>query len=104
MHYCLCSDWTRIKKKKPRPGGGAVLPNSNRGETTFGTKVDSGDLTVEAGEGGAVTQHDPPRTWDSNGRAFLELGQRARHRLDGEAEIIGDILTRHRQIDFSRRG
>ncbi len=35
---------------------------------------------------------------NSIARILLELGQRARNGLDREPEIIGDVLTRHRQF------
>ncbi len=59
---------------------------------------------VETGQSAPVAQNDPPRRRQRNGRLRLELGQRARDRLDGEAEIIGDVLARHRHLDLLGRG
>ena len=50
-------------------------------------------------EGGAVTQLETARIRQRDRRGTLQLGERARYRLDGQAKIIGDVLARHRQID-----
>ena len=46
----------------------------------------------------SVAQHDPPRTRHLDRRAAFQAPQRPRHGLDGQAEIIGDVLARHRQF------
>jgi hypothetical protein len=48
----------------------------------------------------AVAQNDPPRCRQRSARLRHELGQSARDRLDGGAEIIGDVLVRYQHLDL----
>ena len=53
-------------------------------------------LRVEPTQRRAVAQQDPAPLWHLDRRRILQMLERARYGLDGEAEIVGDILTRHR--------
>src|SRR5690348_15157576 len=51
-------------------------------------------------QSGAVAQHDAARRRRYlDRRCCFQRGQGARHGLDGQPEIIGNILARHRQFD-----
>src|SRR6516164_3590191 len=53
-------------------------------------------LRVETTQRRAVAQQDPAPLWHLDRRRVFQMLERARNGLDGEAEIVGDILTRHR--------
>src|SRR5262245_23484222 len=53
-------------------------------------------LRVEPTQRRTVAQQDPAPLWHLDRRRVFQMLERARNGLDGEAEIVGDILTRHR--------
>src|SRR5215467_11959221 len=58
-----------------------------------------GSSRVELPQRRTVAQHDAARVRQLDRILVLEAAQRARDRLDGEAEVVGDVLARHRQLD-----
>src|SRR6516162_8389348 len=61
-------------------------------------------LRVEPTQRGAVAQQDSATLWHLDRRCVFQMLERARNGFDGEAEIVGDILTRHRKIDGPTAG
>src|SRR5262249_60355807 len=61
-------------------------------------------LRVEPTQRRTVAQQDPAPLWHLDRRRIFQMLERARNSLDGEAEIVGDILTRHRQLDGPATG
>ena len=53
--------------------------------------------TVQPAESVAVAQHDAPRARQLDRSRVLETGQGAGDGLDREAEVVSDVLARHRQ-------
>src|SRR6516225_2388524 len=61
-------------------------------------------LSVEPTQCRAVTQQDPAPLWHLDRRRIFQMLECARNGFDGEPEIIGDVLTRHRQLDGPAAG
>src|SRR5262249_8607020 len=57
------------------------------------------DSAVESAKSDAVAQYDPARARQLDRGGVLQLRQGAGYGLDGETEVIRDVLTRHRQLD-----
>src|SRR6187402_2465458 len=53
---------------------------------------------VELVESRRIAQNDAAGRQELDGRSFRQKRQRARYGLDREAEIVGNVLTRHRQL------
>jgi hypothetical protein len=62
------------------------------------------NLGVQAAESAAVAQHNMPRRRHRDDPGILKQLERGRHCLDSKAEIVGDVLTRHRQLDLLASG
>src|SRR5262245_53375659 len=58
-----------------------------------------GSSRVQAAERRTVAQNNPPRRRQLDRCCILQRGERARDCLDGETQIVGNILARHRQLD-----
>ena len=88
----------RVDKNAPAINAGAVSPNLI-GEND----VWLGKSGVHAVKRVTVAQDDVARARGRNGNrsGVLELRYRTRNRFNGEAKIIGDVLARHRQIEFA---
>ena len=55
-------------------------------------------LGVKAGKGGPISQNDVTRGWQPDQPSSSEVRHRTRYSLDGKAEVIGNVLARHRQL------
>ena len=59
---------------------------------------------IQPAQRSTVAELDAPRGLERNHTRLHEMRERARHRFDGEAEIVGDVLARHRQLDRGAAG
>jgi hypothetical protein len=56
-------------------------------------------LLLQLHQSGTAAELNTPAPRYPNRAAILKSPKRARHRLDGQAEIIRNVLARHRQLD-----
>src|SRR6516225_4339452 len=90
----------RKQATKARPFAGL----SRAGHSSLHADSSVALLRVEPTQRRAVAQQDPAPLWHLDRRRILQMLERARYGLDGEAEIVSDILTRHRQLDGPAAG
>ena len=83
---------TLNEKNAPAGSAGAVLPNWSQGERCSALNF-THVLGIQSVERRAIAQHDAAGGRHRDRRDILKLSERARHGFNGEAEIVGDILT-----------
>src|SRR6516162_246291 len=82
--------------RKPTSKAGPFICLSRARHSSLHANSSVALLRVEPTQRRTVAQQDPAPLWHLDRRRIFQMLERARNGLDGEAEIVGDILTRHR--------